>query len=679
MTKLYMMTVSREGVTLYGGRLEAKGSYTVFKDFSKNSVEEFCAIDMPESDKQETKIGVLFSPSYSESERQKLLGYMSNHGYTNLKEYDFNVRLCDSLSTFPHALILSADADDLFVEYYDTHSKTQLATEKWAGAGKDPRVDVLAECIWKKLISEASYLNKEKDIAEVRKVAKEFLHSKKSELDDTIYLEGEEHDFFIKRRDAKIENVLDHGSSSVLSNLGYFVNKNQINKQETLLVLSAGLAGNSYFHDVFNGFTPEMFEVDENTLLSTLTVDINDLAGLETIQTPTGKLGLPLANIKAKRGETSISFDIKFPQDAYAIEVTRNGERIRTLTDSQFTDTDLTPDRTYRYGFVVVYKDEYGEETRARETTKDIATIKIQLPTPVSINIKQTDKDATITWKAPERGVVRIYYSPQPFEQRTNDIIENVDSFDYPVLSSLDTNYVVQKNFCGERYFLPVTIVENTGVAGEQIGITSMITPKGVRVDATDVSKIKVIWLWDDVPMVRIKWAAEDGNEKWEDIANEGQAPEFVLPLAAKARNFTVSVSAICKKKGMWGLDGTVIMSGEPCIQKVKLSAVQVNFLKANSEAKLFSHKNEFSVTLQADGEPPCDLYVLLEEGTMPLNLTNFKSHCTIPHQDLADGTAKKFVFKYQRMQKKLPLYFRIIAADRAMPLKVVPETQKID
>lgn len=673
MTKLYMMTVSREGIHLYGGRLEDKGSYTVFEDISKNSVEEFCALDIPESDRQVTQMGVIFSPAYGEPERQKMLGYLSSHGYANLKEYDFNTELCNCLSAFPHVLVLSSDADDLYAEYYDNSSKELLASKKMDGAGKDPRIDVLAECIWKKLMSEASYLNKEKDFDEVRKVAKAFLRSKKSELDDTIYLEGEEHDFFIRRRDAQIDNVLDHGSSSVLSNLSYFANENQINKQETLLVLSSGLTHNSYFHDVFNGFTPEIFEVDEKTYCTILTTCINKLAGLESMTAPLQEAGLPLAYIHEKRGETSIFFDIQFPEGAYAIEVTRDGTPIRTITDSQFTDSDLEPAHTYRYGFTVVYKNEFGDETHTRVTTKDISTTKIQFPTPVSLNIQQTDKDATVTWKRPERGIVRIYHSPHPFELHCNDLIEDVKSFDFPALSSLDTHYTLPKDFCGERYFLPVTIVENMGIAGEQQGITSMIAPKGVRVDSTDISSIKVIWLWDNVPMVRIKWSAEDGNESWEDIADEGQAPEFALPLTAKARNFTICVSALCKTS-----DGKTHES-ESVVLKVTLSPVKVNFQSAKSEAKWFSHKNEFSVTLQADGEPPCDLYVLLEEGSMPLNLTNFKSHCTIPHQDLADGKEKKFVFSYQRMQKKLPLYFRIIAADRGMPLKVVPETQRID
>ena len=671
MTKYYMMKVSREGVQLYGGRQEDKGSYTVFEDRNLKTVEEFCDINVTDSDKEESVIGTIFSASYTEAEKRSIMGKLSQHGYTHLKEYDLNCYLCEIYKAFPHALILSADGNDLYVSYYDTDKKEAIATGKINEAGKDPRVEKLAECIWKKLLEESPYLSKKDDFNAVKLEAKAFLHSKKSELDGTIYLEGENHDFFIKRKDAEIDNLLDYGSSSVLSHLSNFVNQNNIRKEETVLLLSDGVTGNQYFHDVFNGFTPEMGEIDEKCLYDILTVMVNDLANI--IVEPDDIAPIPLANIREKRGENSIFFDIKFPKNASAIEVYRDDEKIRTITDSQFTDADLQTDHTYRYGFVAVYKNEYGDERKSRVTTKDISTSKLQLPTPVSLNIKQTEKEATITWKKPERGIVRIYHSPKPFELHRNDIIEDVNAFDYPVLSSLETNYIVQKNFCGERYFIPVTIVENVGIVGEQQGITSMITPKGVRIDSTDIAHIKVIWLWDDVPMVRIKWAAEDGNEKWEDIANDGQSPDFELPLAAKARNFAVSVSALYKTS-----DGKTLES-EPSIQKVALSPVKVDFLEAKSEAGWFSHKNEFSVTLKADGEPPCDLCVLLEEGAMPLNLTNFKSHCTIAHADLADGTAKKFTFTYQRMQKKLPLYFRIIAADRNLPLKVVPETQKIN
>ena len=89
-------------------------------------------------------------------------------------------------------------------------------------------------------------------------------------------------------------------------------------------------------------------------------------------------------------------------------------------------------------------------------------------------------------------------------------------------------------------------------------------------------------------------------------------------------------------------------------------------------------HKDEYTLMLLAESEPPCDLYVLIGEGTIPLDLTNFKSHLTIHHEDLEAGAEKKFPLTYRRLQKGQPLFFRIIAADRSIPLKVVPETQKL-
>lgn len=112
---------------------------------------------------------------------------------------------------------------------------------------------------------------------------------------------------------------------------------------------------------------------------------------------------------------------------------------------------------------------------------------------------------------------------------------------------------------------------------------------------------------------------------------------------------------------------------------KVTISPVRVDFLEAKSESRFFMHKDDYSVTLKADGEPPCDLYVLIQEGAMPLDLTNFQSHLTISHHDLADGQVKKFPLTYHRQQKNKKLYFRIIGANLNLPLRVTPETQMIN
>lgn len=672
MTKTYIMTVSHTGVTLYGGHLESNGSYTAFQAMTLGTVQEFCAQDIPVAEKMDTKLGVIFTEAFSDAEKTAILAQLLQNGYPTPKEYDLNVYLCDYIKGYPNALILSADADTLFADYYDKQNAQRIASVALEGMGKDPRIEVLANCIWKKLLAESGYLSKEKDFEEVKQEALRFLQSGKSELDGTIYLEGENHDFFIRRRDANIDNVLDYGGSHLLSSLSNFTNSYSIEKDQTILVLTGSLAGNSYFQDVFRDFMPATEEIDEEKQLIVLSTILNDLNEVKTITSSVGG-GLPLSYIREQAGEDAITFDLTFPEGAYAIEVSRDGNPIRTITETTFEDKGLTPERTYEYSFVVVYKNEFGDETSTKATVKKVTTTSIQMPQPSTLQIQETPEEATLTWQAASRGEVKIYYSNQPFRLHANDVIENIQAFDYPSLAALGNTYQVQKDFSGERYFLPVTVIGNKGIAGEQQGITSIQAPKGVRIDATDINHVKVIWLWEGVSMVRIKWCAEDGNENWKDIANEGQEPEWELSLPAQVRQFKVSVSSVYQTTNQQLMESAV------CTQEITLASAKVNFIEAKSESRFFLHKDEYSLTLQADREPPCDLYVLIGEGTMPLDLTNFKSHLTIPRQDLADGELKKFTLTYRRLQKKQPLYFRIIAVDRRLPLKVVPETQKIN
>lgn len=673
MNKSYIMSVSHGAVKLYGGRLEDKGSYSVFAECQKNTVEEMLAQDFLKEDKQETKIGVIFSHSFHEDEKSQVLDNMSRRGFVQTREYQQAAYICEYIKGHPYALILSAYQDNLYADFCDTSSKQVIAHTQIIGAGKDPRIAVLAEAIWKKLTSEASYLNKEEDFDKVKDTAKQFLLSGKSELDGTISLEGENHDFFIRRRDADIEHLQDHGSSTILSQLSNFANQVQLDKAATILVLSEGLTNNSYFHNIFNGFTSDMKEINEEWTQAVLSAMMNELNGINfTHETHVGIDGLPLQNINVSPSDTSIHFNITFPKGAQAIDIFRDGTKTRTITEAQFSDTDLLPNHIYRYGFVAIFKDEHGYEKRAEESKMDIATTAIQLPEPISLQATETAEEALLSWSNPSKGTVRIYHSTRPFPYHENDVIKDINALDYPSLSSLENSYRVQKDYCGERFFLPVTIIDNLGVAGKQQVVTSMVPPKGIRIDSTDVNHVKVVWIWDDVSMIRIKWRTGDGNEQWKDIAYDGQVPEYEIPLPSKSRNITVIVTALYQKR-----DGSILESEETTLQAT-LSSIKVDFISAKSEARFFMHKDEYTLTLRADGEPPCDLYVLLEEGNIPLDLTNFKSYLTISRQELADGKEKKFPLTYHRMQKNLPLYFRIIAADRSLPFKVVPETQKI-
>ena len=667
------MLVSRESIRLYGGRLEEKGSYTVFEEAHKNTVEEIYTMKELRDNKQDSKFGLVFSPSFTPLERKSLIEGIVQRGFAHTQEYPLSSYICDYITGHPYVIILFAEEDNLYAECYKTDSKQFMDAIQIDGAGKDPRVDILAEAIWKKLVAEATYLSKESSWDAIREVAKSFLASGKSELEDTIYLDGESHDFFIRRRDADIDNLTEYGSTHILSSLSHFVNKNQLDKNEVILALTGRLTNNSYFHDLLNGFASDMKDINEEWEQAILSSVMNDLNGINfSTGDCAGIDGLPLRNVKVSPSDSSIFFNITFPKGVHAIEVKRDGEVIRTVTDTQFRDTDLLPAHCYQYGFILVFKDENGYEKRSEECKLEVATTSLQLPIPPTLHNKEDDNEAVLSWNYPAQGTIRIYHSNRPFPQHENDVIKDINSLDYTALSSLGSSFHVKKDFCGERFFLPVIIIDNMGIVGKQQVVTSMMPPKGVRIDSTEVNHVKVIWIWDDIPAIRIKWKTEDGNEKWKDIPSDGQKPEFEIPMPGKSRNLTAMVSALYTQRG-----GTLLESEEITL-KVTLSAIKVNFVSAKSEARFFMHKDEYILTLQAEGEPPCDLYVLLEEGRIPLDLTNFKSYLTIHHEDLADGTEKRFPLHYHRQQKGQPLFFRIIAADRSIPLKIVPETQKI-
>lgn len=670
----YIICVSREGVCLYGGRLDNRGSYVVFDRDRKKTVQDFCAhTDIPVSDRADIMLGVVFSQSFSSNEQNQLLGLLSDKGFVNQRLYDYHGELCRSIRGHRYALLLSADADDLLVDLRDTTNGQQLAATLIPGAGKDPRVEILADRIWDKLLSEASYLNRNDQDANalVTAKAKEFLHSGKAELSSSVYLEGDEREFFIRRKDADIDNVLDYGSNAVLVNLETFAEKNELQKAETILVLADNLSSNPYFRTVFNGFVADMMEVSEQLRNDLLALIISDLNGSVGEGVVTGALSLH--NIHSHPKETAIDFIIDFPKDVTAIEVYRDGELIRTLTESKFSDDDLLPDHQYLYTFIMVVTDEAGYRKKSAETKKVFCTTPVLLPAPISLNVKETAKEAILTWKNAARGEVKVFVSSRPFDLHRNDRISMAE-FDGMALAVLGNRYVVMKDFCGERFYLPVTVVGNMGVAGEQRRVTSMIAPEGVRVDSTNVSHVKAIWLWDNIPMVRVQWGTGDGNDQWKDLAHvDGQKPELELSLSAKVRNFIVRISSLFRTS-----DGELLQS-EAYEMKVTISPVRVDFLEAKSESRFFMHKDDYSVTLKADGEPPCDLYVLIQEGAMPLDLTNFQSHLTISHHDLADGQVKKFPLTYHRQQKNKKLYFRIIGANLNLPLRVTPETQMIN
>ncbi|MGN0069711.1 MAG: hypothetical protein ACI350_08305 [Prevotella sp.] len=626
--------------------------------------------------KEVLPLALLYEDDVDESQRVAFVNALANRGFGNVKVIDKNALLTKSVLNHATALILSSDGNDLFCQLYDTKLHIQKASIVTASAGRDPRVEVLAEHIWSQIVGEAGYLDKVSSMPDIREAAASFLRSGKNEYQGNVFLEGERREYFVRKQHANVINDKDVGSNQILMGITDFINVHGIDKHECTLVLSKGVAGNPYFQSVLNGMFAETCEVDtewlstiERMVYEEITQCIAEIGRMVHIADE-----IPQKNIRFRLNETSIAFNISIPEKASAIEIQRDGMYIRTITSTQFTDTGLQPDHAYQYTFITVITDETGRQHKSKGLRLTLVTCPVNLPDPVSLESSDEGNRVRLTWNKPERGEVKIFWSTQPFCKHCNDRLD-LDDFDYPSLSSLDTVHLVEKSFTGERFYLPVTIIGQQGVVGEQQRVTSMVVPSGVRIDNGKTGVIKVVWLWDTIKTIRVRWNVNGENEGWKDVDYaEGVLPEHVFTPSARARGVEIFVSSVYHAH-----DGSVLES-VPVRLNVELKAVNVQYLQAKSEAGLFTKKNRFSITLKAEGALPCDLYLIAGEGSMPLDREHFTSLLTIGQGDLSNGETRKFEFTYNRQDKRVPLFLRLFVADPIFNRRVImiPETRKI-
>lgn len=667
MNDTYIFFVLINEVIVFGQQPD--GSVYREKDFP--SLNDFISSNNDNKTWKNASYGLVFSVVYTKNERARALQNMRRNGFEDVRELDFDQYLIEMVGAHRQAIVMMSDGDDLFMSLYDITTRQRIDVKRVAGAGRDPRVKVLAENIWQQLIEDASYLDKDKGLPVVAKVAARFIKSGKPEESGTVSLEGEEHDYFITKHDANIDNSIDFGGASVLTSLRTFSENNNVQKSDCVLFLSFGLGGNPYFENLLNGTFPDTTIVDKDlreSIITDMFDNINNKSNNSGINIIADEL--PAGNIHATAKEDCIKFKIDFPQDITRIDVFRDGKPIRTLTDPEFTDSDLERAHEYLYTFVLVNVGNDGSVSKSRGINIKFTTTDVVLKAPPTLKLEDSDKSEEIFWDNPDNDNVNVFVSSKPFPYHANDKID-MAQFPYKAVRTLDNKFVIAKDFCGERYFLPVTIVDNTGIAGEQKVISSSIPPSSARIDSTTGGHVKVIWTWEGLQAVRIRWQTENGDNDWRDVnKDDSPTPEFELPLSPKARNVSVAVSSI-----FTNASGETVESRSINL-KVSLKPVRVDFLEVKKPS-LFK-RNKYTIVLRAESQPPCDLYVLIEEGRVPLNITDFKSYLTIPHTELASPTEKAFTLEYHRNNKSVPLYFRIIAANRALPVIITPETKSV-
>lgn len=367
--------------------------------------------------------------------------------------------------------------------------------------------------------------------------------------------------------------------------------------------------------------------------------------------------------------ETRVGFEFKIPERAKCIEIYRDGALIKSVAGLSYVDTNLTPDYPYSYKFVVVYEDCAKREHRSTGTT--IVVKPTAPPKPVSLVVAERNDVAELSWKKPESGVLCIYFSEKAFDVTENSLFKT-GSLRCQSLDVAGTSCQIKKDFCGVMYYLPVTIKGDVCVAGKQIRLVSVVSPQGVRFDRNE-KFVAVNWKWDHISSVRIQVQVDNGICQKYDIGYLAP-PQYKVELPPKADVVKISISTILRV-------GKEFFVGEEISTVLRLKKIKIDFCEVKDESMfgLFS-KDKYSLTIQSDSPVPGNLELLISENFSPTNLVDYKSHMTITPNELSPRKVLKKEFKYSRKQKGVPVFFRLIVADRELAKQVIiiPETRQL-
>lgn len=367
--------------------------------------------------------------------------------------------------------------------------------------------------------------------------------------------------------------------------------------------------------------------------------------------------------------ENKIGFSFPFPSRAKSIEIYRDGTLIKSLAGTSFLDVNLKPGQTYTYKFITIYEDCIQRKHGSIGITQVIRPM--SPPKPVKLVMTEQDDIVKLSWDKPDNSTLFIYESDKSFDILENSKV-NIDNLKHRQLDISGNSYQLRKNFNGVKYFLPITVQGNIGVAGQVVKLVSIVKPSGVSFDRNE-EFVLVKWSWDNISSVRILVKVDNGHVQKYDIDSPA-LPNYKVELPSGAKSIKIGVASRIHV-------GNEILIGEEVVQVISIKAVKINFIDVKSES-LFGliSKDKYSLSIEGDSILPCKIELLIAENFPPTNLVNYRTYLTIFPNELKPGSVLKKEFQYTRVQKGKPVYFRLITADRELARKVViiPETRQI-
>lgn len=288
---------------------------------------------------------------------------------------------------------------------------------------------------------------------------------------------------------------------------------------------------------------------------------------------------------------------------------------------------------------------------------------------PQPVELKQEDKGdyVELTWGKPNKGIVEIYEKNESYSLNGKINLRDQD-ITGTKLETVGNSLKINKDFTGEKYYLPITVYEEEGIIGKQISIASVCKPSDVKFKQDD-KKINVSWAWCNTANVIVEYRFDD--KKWEQhtfLKEETPTSKTTIPILDGIKTLTIKVYSSFLKK-----DGEQLISDKKEVE-YNLHKIKIEFSSIIVKSVF---KKKYVINIKATDNLPCGLVLLIREGLQPIDCTNYRSnsdytYIEIPQNEIIPNTVYNQSIKYDRKDKKKTLWFRLIPVDKSYSKQII-------
>lgn len=259
---------------------------TVFRDFFSSIL--YNNYGILEQNRNTMPIVFVCEEDVTENERTIISNKFRNSGYGCVSVIGYQTFLEKNIrkdcSSYPNALAVWTEGKDLYLTLFDTSGQISSKSIRLDGLGVDPRLDYVVDQIWSSVVSWNGFLTKDKELDVIKDAANRFLSSTDSLVSDYVTLsDGQSYHYTLDRN---LINYYQYSTREQLSvGVRDFLIKNEVQQNNTLLILRGVATNNNYFSTSLSSFRNIISDNDLRSHVMRLIVEMPVRVD-ETITTP---------------------------------------------------------------------------------------------------------------------------------------------------------------------------------------------------------------------------------------------------------------------------------------------------------------------------------------------------------------------------------------------------------